>query len=167
MESFNGSHNQGLDQAERLRRMLGPGTLRIISFIRRPPAQRTNFTKSRRALVQTEVRVHLLDASQLQDGISSCAASPSRVFCRMLRNKTLLRRLRLKSKARVSILQLSREPISQMATAQGTGKPVHCITRTQSKDRLLPGRIRIWITTIPSYYLNWPGRCGCADRQYH
>ena len=56
------SHNQGLDQAEGLRRMLGPGTIRIISFISAvPPAQKNEILQNlAAALVQTGSEVHQL-----------------------------------------------------------------------------------------------------------
>ena len=111
------SHNQGLDQAEGLRRMLGPGTIRIISFISAvPPAQKNETLQNlAAALVQTGSEVHLLDASQLQDGISSCAASPSQVFLSDVTQQNVAQALATKEQNQgIYITKLSREPISQM-----------------------------------------------------
>lgn len=75
------SHNNGLDQAEGLRRMLGAGKNRTVSFLSALPAQQKNtvLLNLAAALVQKGSDVHLLDASHSAQGISATSAAPLKV----------------------------------------------------------------------------------------
>ncbi len=108
------SHNQGLDQAAGLRRMLGPGTIRMISFVSAvPPAQKNQLLQNlAAALVKVGSEVHLLDASQSQEGISSCATAPAPVFLSDVNAAQTL--VSQEQNQGIYMSKLSREPIKQM-----------------------------------------------------
>ncbi len=108
------SHNQGLDQAEGLRRLLGPGTIRIISFISAVPFTQKNqlLLNLAAALVKVGNEVHLLDASQSPEGISSCAAAPAPVFLSDVNAAQTL--VSQEQTPGIYMSKLSREPIKQM-----------------------------------------------------
>jgi flagellar biosynthesis protein FlhG len=108
------SHKQGLDQAEGLRRMLGPGSIRIISFVSAvSPDQKNQILQNlAAALVKVGSEVHLLDASQSHQGISSCATSPAPVFLSDINTAQPL--VSQKQSQGIYMTKLSRAPINQM-----------------------------------------------------
>ncbi|UOA08768.1 hypothetical protein [Methylobacter sp. S3L5C] len=108
------SHNQGVDQAEGLRRLLGSGSIRIISFVSAVPSTQKNqlLQNLAAALVKVGSEVHLLDASHSPEGISSCTSVPAPVFLSDINAAQKL--VSQEQNQGIYMSKLSREPIKQM-----------------------------------------------------
>lgn len=111
------SRNLGLDQAEGLRRMLAPGVTRRISFLSAvsPALKNAVLLNLAAALVQMGSDVHLLDASQSAQGISSCATTQLQVCLSDVALQKVEQELALHEQGQgIHLVRLSREPLTRL-----------------------------------------------------